>query len=263
MSNITALGQKGMPSLDQKAPSDYVVVDKEVKTVSPPVRVLSKGTAQMASGLISLRRGSGKKRSRSKNGKLGIASLPPELDATVSFSKKYRYIAQDASATAKTVTVGTILVSMGSMAITTTQVSSLCSSFRIKKITMYPALGTGVTPLLEWVDAATTGLNVKDEKVGRSIPAGVTVEAPITIRPPKNSEISWWWDAQATGVTLFVLSAPVGTILDLDVEATIVNSGTNVQETSYTSLTVGAIYYPALEGRSTNDWAPVGRTNAT
>lgn len=254
---------KSKPSSETKAPSDYVVVDKEVKADPQLVRVLNKGTSQMASGLISLRRGSGKNRSRGKSRGMGGLKLPPELDATVSFSKVYRYIAQDASATQKTITVGTIMVSLGSMPITTSQVSSLCSSFRLKKFTLYPASGSGTNIQFEWVDAATTGLNMRDERKNKIIPTGITVESPMIVRPPKNSQVSWWWDSQAASVTLIALSAPVGTVLDMEIEATITNCGTNLQESGYSSLTVGAIYYPPLDGRATNDWAPVGRPTAT
>lgn len=258
-----SLVTKSKPSSETKAPSDYVVVDKEVKAEPQPVRVLNKGTAQMANGLIDSRRGSGKNRSRGKSRKMGGMQLPPELDATVSFKKVYRYISQDASATQKTLTVGTIMMSLGAMANTTTQVSSFCSSFRLIRFTLYPPSGTGTNIQFEWVEATTTGLNVRDEKRNKIIPTGITVESPMTVRPPKNTSVSWWWDGQASSVTLAALSAPVGTILDMEVEATLTNAGTNLQESSYTGLVIGGVYYPPLDGRTTNDWAPVGRPNAT
>lgn len=256
---------KVIPPSEQKGtPSDFVLVEKEAKAPSPPERVLNKGTSQMASGLsLASGRGLGKSRSRGRTRRSGALTIPPELDATVSFTKTYRFVGQDLVGTQRTVTVSSLMQALGCVAITTTQLTTMCSSFRIKKVTIYPAANSATLTLFEWVEASSTGLNVRDERKNRPLPLGVTVGDVLVIRPPGKSQMSWWWDGSAASVALFALSAPVGSVLDLQVEATINNTGTQIQDNTYTGLTVGLTYYPALEGRSTNDWAPVGRLNAT
>ncbi len=77
------------------------------------------------------------------------------------------------------------------------------------------------------------------------------------------SEAAFWQDGQGTASSLFALLGSAGCICDIDATVTMQNTGTNVQQTGFTSLTVGVVYYPAIDGRATNRWAPVGRTNAT
>ncbi len=192
-----------------------------------------------------------------------VVGLPPQLDATQGFRKRFRYIAQGTSGTNQSlVTVGTLMLSMGSMAIATDQLSSIISSFKLHSVTIYPASGAANT-YLEWVEAATVGQHVKDERKLRPVPTGITVSGPIRYVPPKDSESSFWQDGQGTASSLFALLATAGSIIDVDCTVTMQNTGTNVQQTGFTSLTVGVVYYPPLDGRATNRIAAVGRTSAT
>ncbi len=79
--------------------------------------------------------------------------------------------------------------------------------------------------------------------------------------PPSGSEASFWQDGQGSGTTLAALAAPPGSVLDIDVTCTMANSGTTVQLSGFSGATVGSVYYPALDGRSTNDWPADGRPN--
>jgi hypothetical protein len=196
-------------------------------------------------------------------GNLLQVSLPPQLDATQSFRKKFRYIAQGASGTnLSLVTVGSSLISFGCMAISTSQVSSIISSFKIHGITIYPAAGA-INTSLEWTDAASVGTHMKDERKMTPVPTGITVSLPCHYKPPSGSEASFWQDGQGTLSALYAIIATAGSIIDVDATVTMQNTADNVQQTGFTSLTTGLVYYPALDGRSTNRLAPVGRTNAT
>jgi len=195
-------------------------------------------------------------------GNMLTVGLPPSLDATQGFRKNFRYIAQGTSATnLSLVSVGTALISFGSMAIATDQVSSIISSFKIHSVTIYPASGATNT-YLEWTDAATVGQHVKDERKLRPVPTGITVSAPIRYYPAKESESAFWQNGAGTATGLFAVLATAGSVIDVDATVTLLNSGLNVQQTGFTSLTVGLVYYPPLDGRATNRLAPVGRTTA-
>lgn len=243
------------PRVEVKDIEDLVKSDSEGKKV---FTFASKGGFSLGSN--SARRPARGRRMRQ------IASLPPMIDATITFRKVYRFVAQDLSATQKTVTTGSLLLSLGAMATATTGISSLCSSFKIHKITMYPPAG-GLC-FVEWVESSVNPRN-KDSRMGQIVPTGITIEKPLTFVPPAGSEAALWqsgstYDATAPGsVSLFAISSTVGAVVDLDVSCTLSNVGSNYQDTGYSSLTVGAVYYPALDGRSTNDFAPVGRPNAT
>ena len=210
--------------------------------------VLAKGTP-----LLSKSKGKGKMGA-------GIA-LPPTLDATVTFRKVFRYVAQGSSASGSSCNVGQMLESFGSVATATNQITSITSAFKLHSLTFYPA-ASGVCGV-EWIDAATTGYNQKDSYKNAPVPTGITVSHPVRFTPPKESQVSWWWDGQASGVTLLALYATVGCYLDIDVSVCISNRQVNVQETGFTGLTVGSVYYPSIDGRANNKFAPFGRTNAT
>lgn len=194
----------------------------------------------------------------------GLPRLPPATDATISYRKVYRFVSQDQSPTQKTLTVGNMMLAFGSVATTTTQLSSIISSFKIHSMTLWPALTVGTASFeanFEWVDAATTGQHQRDVRFSDRLPAGTTQDRPMRFVPPSGSEASFWQDGQGTLTTLAAIAAPPGSILDVDVTCTIANSGTSVQQTGYTAATVGLVYYPALDGRATNDWPSDGRPN--
>jgi hypothetical protein len=153
------------------------------------------------------------------------------------------------------------MLAFGSMATATDQISSIFSSFKIHSVTIYPA-ASAANVYLEWVEAATVGLHTKDERKMRPMPNGITISAPMRYVPPKGSDASFWQDGQGTANSLFVLLGSIGCIMDIDATVTMQNTGTNVQQTGFTSLTVGSVYYPAIDGRATNRWPPIGRQNA-
>ncbi len=192
---------------------------------------------------------------------LSSVKLPPLIDSTIRFRHTYRYIAQDASATVKSPRVTDLMESFGSLAVSTTQLFSLCSAFKLHKITIYPSTGTGMA----YVNYDTyAGLpNAPDELKTKPIPTGQTVGGALVYPVPKGSQTSWWQSGHGNNNSLFNIAAPVGSIVDVDVTVCIQNTGTNVSNNAFSSLTAGLVYYPALDGRSTNDFAPVGRTNAT
>lgn len=193
-----------------------------------------------------------------KSGK--TPSLPPALDSSIRFRHKYRYVAQDASASVKTVTVGHILQSFGSMATSANDVHTLASAFKIHSITIYPS-PNGV-PYVSW-DTYSGVAHNPDSLITKPIPFNITTGGGHRFIPPANSQVSWWQSGQNTSDSMFNIAAPVGSIVDVDASVCIQNVGTNGSNGAYSGLTPGLVYYPALDGRSTNDFAPVGRTNAT
>jgi len=189
-----------------------------------------------------------------------VSSLPPALNSTPMYRHTFRYVAQDASATVKVLDPANMLLSFGSLAISSTGMYSVHSAFKIHKITIWPAVsGSGA---VQW-DSYTTNTHNPDIVKVRPMPTGVTVTGGSVYVPPKESEASWWWSGQGSAEFVCAISATVGSVVDVDVTVCMQDVGTNITGTGFTSLVTGIMYYPALDGRSTNDFAPFGRTNAT
>jgi hypothetical protein len=246
MSHLASLSQLGSSS-------------KFVLLKSPSTEVKQQVPVPKASEhLIGLKAGS-KKRVKARR---GGSSLPPSINVVPTFRHVYRYIAQDASATVKTVTIAKLVQSFGSVAIATTQLGSVITSFKLRRITIYPSSATGGSiPYVEWSEASSAF--TKDERKNVSVPSGITVERPLRVSPPKGTLASFWLSSLSPTAEVFNIAATVGSIVDVDVMCTLAVAGTQYQETGYSGLTVGQMYYPSLDGRATNDFAPVDLLNAT
>jgi len=119
---------------------------------------------------------------------------------------------------------------------------------------VWPAASSSVATntQLFW-EAGTTG-QVPDALDDRSVPEGTTVTGSITFVPPPSSLASQWLSSAAN---VFAVSAPVGSVLDLDVQYT--NSNVfGLAAATVVSGTLGSIYYLALDGPSSNSYVPRG-----
>lgn len=197
---------------------------------------------------------------RSKNPEAGRRSLqlPRLISAPHVPRHVFRYIANATNA----VTVSrTEIAQLMSIATTTTNQFRLYQSILVKRITMWgspPALGSASTAIaVEW-----RGVNTPNSTFS-ALAIGVE-PAYLSVKPPKDSSNRWWTGPGSTFAEgLFALSAPIGTILDLEVEIFFPDSdGAVASEQGTASGSVaGTTYYNYLDGFSSKKWTPVGDVN--
>jgi len=224
--------QKSPPKVEEKSdsPDPFLMVEKK-----------SSGRATVAA------------LGKAPKSKAGGMSLPPEIDLTVSFRHKFRFQAGAASVvTAVNYNEICNLLQVGTGAHT---LQGIISTFKLRSVTIWPALSTSTTDgaALEW---SAAGEFFKDQLKNRTYPEGQTVTGALRFTPPPKSLASFW-SASSSNV-LFYITAPSGSILDLDLDCTLCGAYAPPSAvTAVGSVTVGNFYYGYLDGVSTHIWAPV------
>lgn len=183
-------------------------------------------------------------------------SLPPPLQTTPPRKMRLRFA--NTSATVASTTVGELLLACGGICtVANTTVVSMHASVRVKQIIVWPAASASApdTPILFW-GAGTTNQVMDGQKI-ESVPQGISVSAPVSFVPPAKSLASDWVSAGAASSVLFGYACPVGSIIDVMVEATLANLVTPVSGTVVAG-TLGAVYYLPLDGASTNTYRALG-----
>jgi len=183
------------------------------------------------------------------------ASLhPPQLATNVTFRHRFRFISTSATATAITPT--SLLGACGAMAtVLNTSVATLSSSIKVDHVSLWtpPAsqgasatcsinfLGLGNTPSREFSDTTVS----------------VAEPAFVSCKPPPQSLASFWQVPSNT--TMFTLVAPVGTIIDINVNV-ILADGTDNTSIIVATAALGSVYYLSLDPVATHRYTPVSLT---
>jgi len=170
------------------------------------------------------------------------------VDTVVTAHSVLRFTLTSAAASTN-ITVANILMAIGGIGtIANSTVASVASSFKLHKITIWPAsttAGSGQNAEVLWVDL---GNITRDESKSTAIPAGVTVADVISERPPKDTQASFWQSAAGGAGTLLSLTGPSGSIVDVSVTWTLRNNITGVTQNGYAAVTLGSFYYARLDG---------------
>jgi hypothetical protein len=186
-------------------------------------------------------------------------SLPPTLNTTPTLSHVYRFRVTSA-VTSQAIHVGDVMGIFGTMTtILNSQVVSWASTFRLKKLVAWPPQNAGADLVyINWSASASQGF-VKDEQKIMTLPDGITVTGSVTAVPPPRSLVSdWISNGISSGSVLFYVTAPAGAIIDVHATYTLVNALNNVAVTVATATPLGAVYYLALDGPSSNKIQPFG-----
>jgi len=208
---------------------DFTIVDEK----STPPKILS-GTSFSTIGAT-------RSSVKTNNG------LPPAICTTVIVSHKYRFI-NSSNAANRSVTVSTLLTSLGGIATSAISFSSFASAVRLRSVTVFPSSGGDVD--LAWT---ALGQHETDEVKDHTIPGGITVTSPALFRPPKDALVSKWQNSSTPSAQLFTISSSMGSIVDVHVEYRLSNAFGNVTATvvgasagtvSYTPLDTGGTYLP-------------------
>jgi len=180
------------------------------------------------------------------------AKLPPNIATTPHVRHVFRFISTSASAVG--VTVNDLLGMCGSVCtVVNSYVVTLSSSVRVNSVRCFPAAGGTVQ--LQW-NAIVSGI-VPDDEHDMSTPTGVTMTGPSTFTPPPKSLCDSWMNSTIGSTPLFHLASSVGSIVDVNVSFRISNVLPGVA-VAVTAGTLGAFYYLALDGPSSNTYTPLG-----
>jgi len=189
-----------------------------------------------------------------------VPNVPRSLDITLMTSIKIYYTNSSASATG--VTGSELIAACGGICtVANTTVTSMMSSFRIRRITIWPAVvaaGTATSAFADLTWSANATSFTKDEEKIRPVPAGVANSGPVVFVPPSKALVSDWFTS-AVSSNLFTVAANVGSTLLLEGTATISNSIAPVAST-VAAGTLGSVYYLPLDGTSVHRWTPLGLT---
>jgi len=208
---------------------------------------------------LRVKRGVSQKLGRRRGGARG---LPPEINLTPVLSHRYRFnCTTTVSATVQAIQMCGALG--GICTVANSIVSSWTSSFRIKRITIWPAPAASVSAAagayVDWFFSDTSLFPDMSKSV--TLPAGVTSTEALVFTPPAKSTAGFWVNSTATSsFTLFNLSVTAGDVIDIDVDQTlgVVNStSSSLYQLTVTTGTLGNVYYLSLDGPGGNKIPPV------
>jgi hypothetical protein len=232
----TRESKDGMPSLTPRIlrPLSPPVYDGEDPVDTPsPVEAVHK-----ISSSLSWNRGTRSSRSSRST------SLPPSRNMAPLVSDVLRF--QSTSASVASFTTGTIAAALGGVAVTTVSFQPWASSFRVKRVTVWPSASSSSVPNVELLWAAGTSGQVRDEVRSRTLPEGVTVTEGVVFVPTHPS-LAQDWILSSQSATVFECVSPVGSVLDLEVEYTLGNIF-EAGAVTVSAATAGKIYYRSLDG---------------
>jgi len=178
------------------------------------------------------------------------------LSVHVNHTYRFRF---SAALSQEAVGLGGLLGAMGTIGRTVNAtVANIFSSCKVNSVTLWPpatsAALDGIT--LDWLGAAGY---LPDEGWDVTIPDGITMTRAMRVIPPRNSLASDWLNSGtiALGTTIFTLTGPEGTILDLNISGRMANV-VGCSNFAVAVGVVGTMYYLALDGPSQNKVQPVG-----
>lgn len=201
-------------------------------------------------------------RKGNKNSRKGMSNLnnkgsfdPPQIMTNVIVNHRYRFRATAAFSGA--ISQLQVLSSLGTMGtVANTTVAHLFKSFRLKNIEIWappPSQGATVTTSVEWLGVGNSpNLEVSDTHVSVSRPAY------LKTAPPPQSLASFW--QISAGANLFNLVAPVGAIIDISYEMIMVDQTSASTTVGAATVTLGQVYYLALDHGTSDLLVPVSLT---
>jgi hypothetical protein len=186
---------------------------------------------------------------------------PLPFASTKKISGRARYIVPSAINIGTPVTRGNML----NMLIMNTGGSTtnyrILNAIRLKSISVWSAettSGSVSTIDVEWLSNYGPSTVVSDTSVSLIMPAY------ITSSPPKDSLAQFW---SLSGIneseSLYLLSAPVGSVIDITYEAILFNGETPVAVTTTNAGVLGTVYETNLLGPTSNTGVPVSYKTLT
>jgi hypothetical protein len=192
---------------------------------------------------------------RNKLFKSGKSGKIPQYISQPILRRTMRYSCTGAQS-ALAITPVTLLKSLGTVCkAANTDVTVLNESVRVLAVHLYCGTSASGTPATVTINLGAYGFNRNEEFVDTTINAAEL--ASVHMRPPKNS-LSSFWHTYASTDTLFVVTCPAGSIMDIDLEyiASDNDPSTRASGINSGSATLGVIYYINLSASATG-FSPV------
>lgn len=185
------------------------------------------------------------------NNRSGI-SIPVPIDLCPVVRRSVYWRVATAISTSNPLTRGLIGLSLGAIGTSAASpgtVTSLLTSFKIRNVQLYlpgKTSGTQSEADLDWATGSAEQALTKDEHKVSTIPDGITVSGSAIYHPPKGAWSSMWQTTSENPTDpLIFLTAPVGTVLMINVDATL--PGENASPYGYSltssSSTAGGFYF--------------------
>jgi len=188
-----------------------------------------------------------------RNGQNSTNSLHsiPAFKPNLTFNHKFRF--NCTAAVSSDITNSNLMATFGTICtVLNTSGVALAESFKLKRVKIWtppPTQGSSATCSVEWSTFASAALynssmQTSDTSINPSSPAYVSVA------PPKGSNASFWQTAGTT--VLFHITAPIGSIIEIDVLVVLVDDNNDRLGITYTSgaATLGNFYYIDLVATS-------------
>jgi hypothetical protein len=133
----------------------------------------------------------------------------------------------------------------------------MASSFRLNKITIWPPQNAGSDLAYVTWSSNWASFEKDDEKIA-TLPDGISVPTAMVFVPPKRAVTGFWVSSGLTTENMFIVVCAVGSIIDVDLSWTICNTFVNQSIAGLASVSIGTVYYLALDGASSNKLVPMG-----
>lgn len=203
-------------------------------------------------------RSRGPRRGGRKSGQAGVSrTAPPEFVPTFSLGHKFRFTTAASDVSAKSITRA-MLLNLYTMAVTTTTQNRIITAVKLKRVSVWggvPALGGASKPVtVEWTGSQAPSTIHTDSTMGIR-------PAYVTTVPPQDTSDRWWSISGSNeSEVLFIITAPAGSIIDVDLSVRFADDEAAVVGESGTSVasTVGHVYWNYLDGFASKTLAPVG-----
>jgi len=207
----------------------------------------SKVAPRPSTVLSSRRRGTARKGKHKKAGKRA-PNKPPPINTVSQGHSVLRFTATSAAA-AVSCSIGNVLAAIGGIGtIANSTIESVASSFKLHRITIWPAsttAGSGQQAEIVWTNS---GNYTRDESKSVAIPAGTTMPDVVVNRPPKDALAADWQVSTGGSSAMFLVTCPAGSIIDVDVSWTLSNNFAGYTQSGYAAVTQGSAYYARLDG---------------
>lgn len=187
-----------------------------------------------------------------------VRNGPSQFKSNVELRHSFRYVSTSGTATAITPT--SLLCSAGTVCtVANFAASSFNGSVKVNQVEMWspPASqGSNTTCSVLWAGAN----NSPDREYSDT---SVSVATPAYVRcPPPPMSLASFWQTAGTG-TLFTLTAPTGTIIDVHVSLILFDDDVSQATASIATGVLGTIYYLSLDPNATHRYTPVSLTTTT
>jgi hypothetical protein len=143
--------------------------------------------------------------------------------------------------------------------ITPVTATRLLDGVKIKKVEAWAANGAGNVSngmSLEWTDTPILG---GPGNISGDIAVGLNDVLHVCVKPPSGSLASQWITSVGAPVTLLEFSLPQGTVFDIELETSLMDTDAPVLVTGVVAGAVaGQVYCRRLDSVTTNLMIPVG-----